>query len=484
MLLGLWRKRADYIRMQAFCPRTSTFKSFLMTNPLLKALSNVSVDFRTEMRAIRSMGTVCAISLLVSGCMFGKLKDDLVALDAAVSIKGHVSGQSSEDNPIFISLYSDDGLGQFTLSTYSVRFGEGDFEFLVSSGDYFLFAFEDDNEDFEFQHEENVGWYGEPTLLRPEPGAQITDADIVLRPPDEARGALPEIYAPDVPALRMQLETIQLGEVVSFDDARFSREVGVLGLWQPVRFYELGNSGLFFLEPYDPNKIPVLFVHGIGGYAGEWQPFIEQLDRKRFQPWIVQYPSGFRLDLLSDRFSASVRKLKVKYGFDSLYVVAHSMGGLLSRGFINKYVATGDVETIGVLITLSTPWQGHAAAQVGVNRAPTVIPVWYDLVPGSPYIESLFESTAPDCFPYYLLFSYRGRGSIRSKDNSDGTVTLLSQLSLPAQDEAERVLGFNEDHTSILRSKTVFDRVNQILEQTAADSHNSVSCSELAPAEQ
>ena len=432
------------------------------------------------MSELRLMAVAAAASLVLSGCMFGKLKDDIAVMDSLASIKGEVSGESSEDSPIFISLHSDEGAGRYSLSAYEVRFGGGGFEFLVPPGDYMLIAFEDDDQDFELKHGDNIGWHGEPTLLQLEQGEQISGVNIVLRAAEEAHGVLPEIYAPEMPNLAMQLDTSQLGEVVSFDDARFAPEVGRLGMWQPVKTYEAGYGGLFFLEHYDPDKIPVLFVHGISGYAAEWHPIIEQLDRSRFQPWVSQYPSGFRMNLVRDGLAASVRELKVRYGFDTLFVVAHSAGGLLSRGFINKFVEAGDTETIGLFITLSTPWHGHAKAQAGVDRAPIVVPVWYDLAPGSPYLDSLFDSSTPDCFPYYLLFSYRGKTSIRPRENSDGTVTLSSQLSLPAQEAAEQMLGFNEDHTSILRSEIVSGYINQILGQAASGGYASKSCRERA----
>lgn len=430
-------------------------------------------------RFIGPLSIACV--MFTSGCMFGKLNDDLKWLDAAVDIQGNITSTLTDEGPIFIALYEEVEPGDYRLSKYRIRFGTGPFSFLVPPGKYYLFAFEDTNEDFTFQASEYVGWYGGPTLIQAEPGTQLTDVDVRLRPPDKARLELPEIYARDTPVATMQLDSIELGEVVGLDDPRFSRAAGTLGLWQPVRFMQEGDGGLFFLEPYDPDRIPILFVHGMGGFAGEWRPIIEHLDTDRFQPWVVQYPSGLRLDLLSQRLSNAVRELKIKYRLHTLFVVAHSMGGLLSRGFIQRYIDEGDTDLIGLFVTLSTPWQGHASAQRGVSRAPAVIPAWYDMVPDSPYIRSLFENTGPDCFPYYLLFSYRGTRGFLPGENSDGTVTLRSQLAPVAQDEAEKIFGFDEGHVGILNGAGVFARLNTIFSQTADQrASDGQSCRERA----
>lgn len=56
-------------------------------------------------------------------------------------------------------------------------------------------------------------------------------------------------------------------EIVTLDDPRFSLENGRLGLWEPIQFLRTVGGGVFFLEPFDPEKIPVILVHGLGGYT-------------------------------------------------------------------------------------------------------------------------------------------------------------------------------------------------------------------------
>jgi hypothetical protein len=48
------------------------------------------------------------------------------------------------------------------------------------------------------------------------------------------------------------------------------------------------------LEPYDTSRIPVLFIHGIGGTPRDFRAVIDALDRTRFQAWVFSYPPGAR----------------------------------------------------------------------------------------------------------------------------------------------------------------------------------------------
>jgi pimeloyl-ACP methyl ester carboxylesterase len=121
------------------------------------------------------------------------------------------------------------------------------------------------------------------------------------------------------------------------DDEAFGPAAGPYGLWEIMNFLNDGITGIYFMEPFDPDRIPVLFVHGISGYPQEFSALIDELDRDRFQPWFYFYPSGFALDGLSGHLATLLERLHVRHDFDEFAIVAHSMGGLVSRGAILKY---------------------------------------------------------------------------------------------------------------------------------------------------
>ena len=183
---------------------------------------------------------------------------------------------------------------------------------------------------------------------------------------------------------------IAVGEVAGLDDERFTEDVGKMGMWAPFDFAVHVGAGVYFLAPYDPKKIPVLFVSGIGGNPQQWRSVIEALDPERYQAWIYLYPSGVRLQTSASVLNGCIEALHRQYGFERLYVTAHSMGGLVARGFIQQNTASGANHYLRLFVSVSTPWEGHKGARAGVERSPVVMPAWIDLQPGSEYQQAIF----------------------------------------------------------------------------------------------
>ena len=125
---------------------------------------------------------------------------------------------------------------------------------------------------------------------------------------------------------------------MKLDDERFSAENGSQGIlgrdWISIK--KIGGN-IFFLEEYDPEKIPILFIHGAGGTPKGWEYFVNNLDRSRFQPWLFYYPTGARLKAMSYLLFWKLYNLQIKYKFDTLYLTAHSMGGLVARSLIMDF---------------------------------------------------------------------------------------------------------------------------------------------------
>jgi pimeloyl-ACP methyl ester carboxylesterase len=240
--------------------------------------------------------------------------------------------------------------------------------------------------------------------------------------------------------------SLHLGDVVSLDDPRFDPASGALGLYEPLEFMRTLGAGVFFLEPYDPSRTPVLFVHGIGGSPREFADLIAGLEHSRYQAWVAQYPSGFELPLVSDRVDRALDELALRHHPAAICVVAHSMGGLLMRDALARH-ARGAVQVrVPLLVTLAAPMGGHPAAALGVALSPLVVPVWSSLDPSSEFVTRLYERGLAPETRLALLFAY---GS--SDTASDGIVPLTSQLRAEAEREAGIVRGFSTSHTGILR---------------------------------
>ncbi|HEV7671411.1 MAG TPA: alpha/beta hydrolase [Thermoanaerobaculia bacterium] len=246
------------------------------------------------------------------------------------------------------------------------------------------------------------------------------------------------------------------GPIVDLDDELFSEKNGEQGYWAPRSAFERNGANVYFLEPYDPNRTPVLFVHGAAGTPQDWKYLIERLDRRRFQPWVYSFPSGAGADILSDLLYWKLMNLRARFRFETLQIAAHSMGGLVVRSFLGKYHSR--FPYVRLFVSFSTPWGGEELARL----APASIHAWDDMRPGGTFLASLFERKLPSEIDFYLFFGYRGsRGLFRSRN--DGTVTLKSELNLAAQAEARRVYGFAETHLSILSSREVVTEFNSLL---------------------
>jgi pimeloyl-ACP methyl ester carboxylesterase len=188
---------------------------------------------------------------------------------------------------------------------------------------------------------------------------------------------------------------------------------------------------------------------------------VERMDLERFQPWFYYYPSGIPLDQSSQALNWMVTQLHERYRFRDLYVVAHSMGGLVARSFIQQTAYENGESFVRRFVSISTPWNGHKLTAKGVEQALTAVPSWRDMVPDSPFIGSLFRQRLPATVTYDLLFSYRGNCSM-FLENNDGTVELASELDPRAQREAERIYGYDEDHGSILTSEAALAQIVQL----------------------
>jgi pimeloyl-ACP methyl ester carboxylesterase len=102
------------------------------------------------------------------------------------------------------------------------------------------------------------------------------------------------------------------------------------------------NTGLYQFHRYDPEKIPVVFVHGLLSRPETWVPAVNELMadekiRERYQFWFYLYPTGLPVwgsaaELRSElaRYRASLDPLQKNPNFDRMVLVGHSMGGLVS----------------------------------------------------------------------------------------------------------------------------------------------------------
>lgn len=112
-------------------------------------------------------------------------------------------------------------------------------------------------------------------------------------------------------------------------------KLGLARLLAPQKYAD--TAILNFLQPYDPDRIPVLMVHGLDSTPATWAPaYFDLLEdeeiRKRYQFWVFSYPSGYPYP-----YSASLLRKELAHvhhdfpDHKDMVIVGHSMGSMITR---------------------------------------------------------------------------------------------------------------------------------------------------------
>lgn len=134
-------------------------------------------------------------------------------------------------------------------------------------------------------------------------------------------------------------------------------ELGLARLINPARYDD--TARLSTVQPYDPKKIPVLFVHGLQDTPASFAPmYFELMDdpaiREKFQFWVFSYPSGYPYPMPAAILRKELDRMRRQHPeHQDLVIVGHSMGGLISRLMVTdvgdriwrKYFGKGPEET-------------------------------------------------------------------------------------------------------------------------------------------
>jgi pimeloyl-ACP methyl ester carboxylesterase len=410
---------------------------------------------------------------VTSGCVFLDVKEQQEKMRAACTIKGTARSMQDGDRAVVVVLLhrgdtKAEAAGNWHAVSHFVLEHAGKFVFSVNgaTGTYTVGAFDDANRNLMLDPGES--FISDKDSVTCTPGARFDD--FVLNIPEK-----PQQHATDFDVAGVQSrtlneqvsaifgQTVAIGELTSLAEDMFSQEVAESGLWRPFDFLVDGYAGVWFLEAYDPKRIPVLFVHGVNGTPKSFDYLIRNLDHTRFQAWVYYYPSGLHLGTVADQLSQTMTKLQIRYRVPRFAVVAHSMGGLVARGFVLRHAESSPNTQIPLFLSVSTPWGGHKAAGAAIdNKFPMVVEVWRDMAPGSAYQKDVLSRPLPAGMQHHMVFTYQ-RNSSSFGESDDQGVTVSSQLALPAQSKAVRLYGLDETHVGVLRDPLLSKMLNELL---------------------
>lgn len=411
------------------------------------------------MRSVEGMGRlacVLVVSTLAAGCKVAEVRQQAETIESTGLIAGTVTAAERRAGELVVVLFRKNAEHSYTVQGGTFAGTDGRFQFTVVPGEFYVAAFQDRNGDSRYQGAEPGRFYGAPTALTVVKGGRV---DASFEVPAQSPPLVQE--SEDISEVAAIVRNV--GRVTTLEDPRFARENGALGMWRPIDFLAGPEGGLFMLHEYDAARLPVLFVHGMNGTPLDFSATVAGLDRNRFQPWVLYYPSGLRLDMVSDYLVTAVHGLQRRYGFGRFAVVAHSMGGLVARSFAQKLVQRqpDTARALQLVVTVNSPMGGMASAASGVEHAPVVVPSWQDVATGSEFVQRLAAEGWPEQVPYHLVFSYSG------ENGGDGTVALASQIPLGLQAEATRLYGFQGTHVGTLSNPQFIALLNRLLAGTA-----------------
>ena len=118
------------------------------------------------------------------------------------------------------------------------------------------------------------------------------------------------------------------------------KDLATVGLLRPNQAQ--GIKGLYMVEPFDPNRIPVVMVHGLWSSPTTWMEMFNDLRafpdvRSRYQFWFFLYPTGQPFWVSAAQLRDTLAEVRETLdpqirnpNLDQLVLVGHSMGGLVS----------------------------------------------------------------------------------------------------------------------------------------------------------
>jgi pimeloyl-ACP methyl ester carboxylesterase len=135
--------------------------------------------------------------------------------------------------------------------------------------------------------------------------------------------------------------------------------------------------GLFLFEVdreatrgFDPDHKSVVLVHGLDDPGQVWQNLAPELVKEDFNVWLMLYPNDQPIVESARLFFEALQGLK-QNGINRIFIVAHSMGGLVSRDMLtspeieyDRLAKNRQVPEVVALIMVGTPNHGSQLARL------------------------------------------------------------------------------------------------------------------------
>jgi triacylglycerol esterase/lipase EstA (alpha/beta hydrolase family) len=197
--------------------------------------------------------------------------------------------------------------------------------------------------------------------------------------------------------------------------------------------------------PPVPSRRPIILLHGFMLTQTSWLVLGHRLRRRGLGPlYATTYYSLQSVRTSAEQLAAFVEEVRARHGAERVDIIAHSMGGVVARYFIERL---GGAQHLGQLITIASPHKGTLMGRYGL------VPGARDLVADS---SLLAELAAPQPgLPYTSIWS-----------RSDSVILPQSSSSLAPAGE-DRVFD-DLGHLSLLASRRVTNAIVERLRYARA----------------
>lgn len=117
--------------------------------------------------------------------------------------------------------------------------------------------------------------------------------------------------------------------------------IGIRGLFNVEKGKR--DAGIYLTEPFDPNRIPILMIHGLSSSPLVWRKIAANLMgydtiRKNYQFWYVFYPTGMPIPMSAASLRDDIEALRHRYdpkgtsrASRNMVIVGYSMGGVIAQ---------------------------------------------------------------------------------------------------------------------------------------------------------
>jgi pimeloyl-ACP methyl ester carboxylesterase len=206
---------------------------------------------------------------------------------------------------------------------------------------------------------------------------------------------------------------------------------------RPLRYHPDGS----------PGQEPTLLLHGWGqNWADWWGLALRLRSRGRGSLYVMNYWFFGPIEKSAARLGRTVARIRRETGADRIHVVAHSLGGIVTRTFVEQQA---DVAQIRTLVAIGSPLAGTHRTGGHWGAASR------QMLPGCDFLQKLGPPSPPDGTRYHAIWSH-----------SDGMVIPANSGSLHGAGE-ELELDDAGHLTPLLQARTA-DAVSRWLDASEA----------------